>query len=162
MESIFSKQNLSFQFVKALLFTTLEAGGTGIFVFGIFTRLDLIRSILIMNGISYFPATLKLLQICIVKSGNVSDDSDDKSNQQNNVYKRVSQNRILNFAFKLALALMQYSVFFLVLFTEFESIELWQLLIGILLVSIGMSRNFFSFNQPQTGKQDSFFSFIYF
>ena len=131
-----------------MLFTTLEAGGTGIFVFGIFTRLDLIRSILIMNGISYFPATLKLLQICIVKSRQQADDSDEKSN----VYQRVSQNRILNFGFKLALALMQYSVFFLVLFTEFEGIELWQLLIGILLISIGMSRNFYSFNQTQTGE----------
>ena len=101
-----------------------------------------------MNGISYFPATLKLLQICIVKSRQQADDSDEKSN----VYQRVSQNRILNFGFKLALALMQYSVFFLVLFTEFEGIELWQLLIGILLISIGMSRNFYSFNQTQTGE----------
>ncbi len=143
--STYLKDKILVFILKAVLFCSIEAAGTGMLVFGVFPHLDLARSILIMNAISFIPATLNLFQSC------VNNNEDVENTIPLNFVEKLVQSKVFHTVLKILTALMQYSVFFIVLFTEFELIQIWQFLVALVLVSIGLSRNFFSYNTIQKG-----------
>ncbi len=143
---LYLKDKILVFILKAVIFCSIEAAGTGMFVFGVFPHLDLVRSILIMNAISFIPATLNLFQSCV---NNKLEDAEKTRNL--NFVERLVQSKVCRTVLKILTALMQYSVFFIVLFTEFELIQIWQFLVALVLVSIGLSRNFFNYNTIQKG-----------
>ena len=120
------KLNLINQNLKGILVSAINTTGIGIFVFEVFPRLDLPRSIILMCTVYFIPSTLKLFQL---KSFLIKKDSGLKK------VKRISKITLY-----IVFTLMQYSVFFIVLFSDFESD--WKIPIGLILISISSNGNF--------------------
>jgi len=121
----------------------MEAGGTGLLVFGALPYLDLVRSLLLLNTVSVVPACLELfssvLHFCLDKGPTTT---------------RILTHPLLRIAGCALLLAMQCSMLFVVLLSPMSDAALnpWYLVAALLLCSTAMSRNYFNSSRPASGK----------
>lgn len=127
---------ISFHF-QGLLFASIDAIGSGILAFNVFPKLDLVRSILLMNGMGFIPAALQLFSFFFLLK---------------DVKNCNGRSICMNAALNLAVTLMQLSVFIITCVSNYTTANSWSILIGITCVSISMSRDFFNLSAPTSGK----------
>ena len=130
-------------YLKAILYETSNAVGTSLFVFSVLPSLDLPRSVLIMNGISFLPSLIKLLFQLNMKP-NTPELSTIETTLMNffgiNINKPMQKCTL--FMLNLLAIAMQLTLMFIVIFSDFKVIgTFWKIPIALLLVSISATKN---------------------
>ncbi len=109
----------------------LDATGTALLAFGVFPRLDLIRSVLFMNAIGQLPSLLNLLTRLLLRR------------------ELPPTNPCLSTCLDLATTLMQLSTFFILLLTAFSpATPAWSIACGLACTSISLAKDFFNLDRP--------------
>lgn len=109
----------------SVTFATLEAVSTSFLMAIVFPRLDLVRSLLLLNTISFIPSTFKLIYELF----------------QSNPF-RTRKFHFLRVIFNFFACLMQYSVVLIVIIGEFNQINEWILPVSLVLFSLASSKDF--------------------
>lgn len=117
-----------FLFSKSILFSTIEAVGTSLFFLYIFPKLDLVRSLLLMNSISFLPSSFKIFY------------------ELTSMQFKSKRYHLIKFIINILASMMQYSVILIVSLGDFNQINYWILPVSLLLVSISVSKDFFYVN----------------
>ncbi|RNA28824.1 chitin synthase, partial [Brachionus plicatilis] len=139
------------EFFTALVFETISAIGTSILCFGVFSKLDLVRSILLVNLLSIVPSVVNVL---------VGSES---PRTKNNLYFIIKtfffkltgmrkKDQILMFNMNLMAALMQISGILILIFSDFLDYSKWKTILAIFLVSVSLLFNYFSFGSTNQSR----------
>ena len=113
-----------------IVFATFDSIGTCLLLLIVFPKLDLVRSLLLINTISFVPSTLKLI------------------NELTNPHFRTRSYRSINDFLNLLACLMQHSVLLIIPFDEnsFNQENSWILPLLLCLISISFAREFLYVN----------------
>lgn len=119
--------------------------------FGVFSKLDLVRSILLINLLSIVPSVVNVLV------------GSDNPRNKNNLYFIVKtflfkltgirkRDQVLMFNMNLVAALMQISGILILIFSDFLDYSKWKTIVAIVLVSVSLFFNYFSFNSTNQSR----------
>ena len=142
-----------------MIIETSNAIGTSMFVFTILPQLDLVRSIVIANGLSFVPSLLKLLYQL-----NMSTDLPLNTIEQKMLnFLKINPNKpaqkLLMFAINFTALLMQVSLIFVVIFTDF-GVSFWKIPVCVLLVSVSIAKNLFSLKNSSADEAKTTDTFV--
>lgn len=132
-----------------MVFETTSAVGTSLLIFGVFPRLDLIKSILIINSVSLLPGFVKLLL-------EFRNDNNKKNLIELFLRKLLRPfkklNKLLLISMNFTALAMQLSFIFIVLIIGYGKQSSWLVVLAIILISISLT--FAHFN-PTSQKHSS-------
>ncbi|CAF0773385.1 unnamed protein product [Brachionus calyciflorus] len=147
------------EFLTVLLFETFNAIGTSILIFGVFSQLDLVRSILLINLLSIIPSFINIFL------------GSDNPKYRNNFYFIVKSflfkiarirktDSLMMFYLNIVAALMQLSGIFILIFSDYLNYSKWQTLVGIILVSASLFFNYFNFTSTNKSTNNKFMTLL--
>ena len=133
----------------------MNACGTSLFVFGVLTKLDTIRGLLLMNCVSMVPSVFKIFR-CLSLGQNAATNSSSPANTQQrhlvNVLANLKLSRrnriIITASLNIVSMIMQHSCLLIICLTGFVSSELcWRTSVSLILISASSSRNYLSLHR---------------